>query len=110
MTCRPPLSALFPYTTLFRSAADRRDRRLADGEHLIARDGLEPGVGRGVVERRAEREEVAGRIAQVRGKARIEPHDVPDDLGAPEDLLRVPGLRRVLAAHLERRRRDGRGI
>src|SRR2546430_10210063 len=37
MIRRPPRSTLFPYTTLFRSARDREERRLRPGEGLRRR-------------------------------------------------------------------------
>src|SRR2546430_11518169 len=47
MIRRPPRSTLFPYTTLFRSDGDQRQRR-ADGEGLSHRPGgaLVPGLRR----------------------------------------------------------------
>src|SRR5438132_7885309 len=41
MIRRPPRSTLFPYTTLFRSVADQRDRRRAEPGRLV-RIGVDP--------------------------------------------------------------------
>src|SRR5947209_16468757 len=53
LTRRPPISTLFPYTTLFRSLRlvhrrDDRDRRAADARHGVVR-------GRGAVDRKSTR-------------------------------------------------------
>src|SRR3712207_7038723 len=54
MIRRPPRSTLFPYTTLFRSGADGRDRR---GRGVPARARLARDVGLRPSRRRRRREE-----------------------------------------------------
>src|SRR5690349_23656859 len=60
MTCRPPISTLFPYTTLFRSVIHRR----AVGERVAI--GKWPRLGRGC---RSEGEECGGGSERRRGIA-----------------------------------------
>src|SRR2546427_9621957 len=43
MIRRPPRSTLFPYTTLFRSGADRRRRTYARSLHVYSRTGSDGG-------------------------------------------------------------------
>src|SRR5438034_6483924 len=42
---RPPISTLFPYTTLFRSVEAELGPRVADGLDLVADDGRDVDVG-----------------------------------------------------------------
>src|SRR5258708_30867937 len=47
MIRRPPRSTLFPYTTLFRSEAKRREARFADAEFFTVEVNLRDLPGRG---------------------------------------------------------------
>src|SRR5207248_10195532 len=40
LLCRPPLSTLFPYTTLFRSSPRQRAARLASSTHIVFKHGF----------------------------------------------------------------------
>src|SRR3712207_7202559 len=62
MIRRPPRSTLFPYTTLFRSVADRNEPRQHLLGHLHAREGLHPADG--VADHDAEREREVGDVRE----------------------------------------------
>src|SRR3712207_7399188 len=52
MIRRPPRSTLFPYTTLFRSLAEKDAVRVGEDQRLMVELALGPGRDRDLVERR----------------------------------------------------------
>src|SRR2546429_3694418 len=72
MVRRPPRSPLFPYTTLFRSAAARRIAAQHD-EPVVTRATPRRGRGLHVLRRRS------------RGRARTEPAELPLPAAGPGD-------------------------
>src|SRR5437867_8156778 len=90
MRLRPSRSTLFPYTTLFRSAVERRGRKTA-GEEGRA-DRCSPGMGRSDAGRDGRSDEVlegeqemSQKITSYPGHERSEEHT--SELQSPYDLV-----------------------